>query len=70
MLLGGFGNTTKDILYQGTTDDIVAETQEIINAFGDDTRFLIGADCTVPRDIDLKHLAAVRKAAVRQPITV
>lgn len=70
VLLGGFGNTTKDVLYRGTTDDIAVATQEIINAFGDDTRFLIGADCTVPRDIDLKHLEAARKAAFRQPITV
>ena len=70
VLLGGFGNTTKDVLYQGTIDDIAAATQAIITAFGDDTRFLIGADCTVPRDIDLKHLEAARKAAVKQPITV
>ena len=70
VLLGGFGNTTKDVLYQGTIDDIAAATQAIITAFGDDTRFLIGADCTVPRDIDLKHLQAARKAAVKQPITV
>ena len=70
VLLGGFGNTTKDVLYQGTTDDIAAATQAIITAFGDDTRFLIGADCTVPRDIELKHLEAARQAAVRQPITV
>ncbi|QIW60475.1 uroporphyrinogen decarboxylase [Lactococcus raffinolactis] len=70
VLLGGFGNTTKDVLYQGTIDDIAAATQGIITAFGDDTRFLIGADCTVPRDIDLKHLQAARKAAVKQPITV
>ncbi|GAB2023518.1 uroporphyrinogen decarboxylase family protein [Pseudolactococcus yaeyamensis] len=70
VLLGGFGNTIKDVLYQGTTDDIAAETQEIINAFGDDTRFLIGADCTVPRDIDLSHLETARKAAVRPSVTV
>ena len=70
VLLGGFGNTTKDVLYQGTIDDIAAATQAIITAFGDDTRFLIGADCTVPRDIDLKHLEAARKAAGKQPITV
>ncbi|GHU42403.1 uroporphyrinogen decarboxylase [Bacilli bacterium] len=70
VLLGGFGNTTKDVLYRGTTADIAAATQAIITDFGDDTRFLIGADCTVPRDIDLKHLEAARKAAVRQPITV
>ena len=70
VLLGGFGNTTKDVLYQGTIDDIAAATQAIITAFGDDTRFLIGADCTVPRDIDLKHMEAARKAAVKQPITV
>ena len=69
VLLGGFGNTTQDVLYQGTPEEIAATTQAIIKEFGDDTRFLIGADCTVPRDIDLNHLAAARQAAVRQPIT-
>ena len=61
-LLGGFGNLASDVLYRGTQAEITAETQRILDAAGR-TGILLGADCTVPRDIDWKHFDWVRNAA-------
>ena len=61
-LLGGFGNLASDVLYRGTQAEITAETHRILDAAGR-TGILLGADCTVPRDIDWKHFDWVRDAA-------
>ena len=61
-LLGGFGNLPEDVLYRGTRAEIEAETERILAAAGR-TGVLLGADCTVPRDIDWKHFDWVRGAA-------
>ena len=61
-LLGGFGNLASDVLYRGTQAEITAETHHILDAAGR-TGILLGADCTVPRDIDWKHFDWVRDAA-------
>lgn len=55
VVLGGLGNTTKDVLYQGSRLAITAAIQKIITEAGTDN-VIIGANCTVPRDIDIKHL--------------
>lgn len=61
-LLGGFGNTTEDLLYYGSEAEIKAETKKILRAAGKEG-IILGADCTVPRDISLDHLDWVREAA-------
>jgi uroporphyrinogen decarboxylase len=61
-VLGGFDNTVKGVLYRGTEGDIKAETRRLLTNAGR-TGVVLGADCTVPRDIDLKHLQWVRDAA-------
>ncbi len=61
-VLGGFGNTKDDVLYKGTEDQIKAETKRIVEKAGKD-HLILGADCTVPYDIDLRHLEWVRQAA-------
>jgi len=61
-LLGGFGNLPEDVLYRGTRAEIEAETERILAAAGR-TGVLLGADCTVPRDIDWKRFDWVRGAA-------
>lgn len=61
-LLGGFGNLTSEVLYKGTKEEIQAETRRILAAAGR-KGILLGADCTVPRDIDRTHLEWVREAA-------
>lgn len=61
-VIGGFGNTTNDVLYKGTKEEIQSETKRLLSESGRDS-VIIGADCTVPRDIDLAHLEWVREAA-------
>ncbi|MDR0400000.1 MAG: uroporphyrinogen decarboxylase [Treponema sp.] len=61
-VIGGFANTADGILYRGTEAEIKAETRRILNETGR-TGVVLGADCTVPRDIDLRRLQWVREAA-------
>lgn len=61
-VIGGFGNTKDDVLYNGTEEIIGAETAKILQNAGR-TGVILGADCTVPMDIDLKHLEWVRQEA-------
>jgi uroporphyrinogen decarboxylase len=61
-VIGGFANTTEGILYRGTEEEIKAETRRILNGAGR-TGVILGADCTVPRDTDLRRLQWVREAA-------
>lgn len=68
VVLGGFGNTTDDLIFSGTKAAIQNETEKIINSLGDSNLLLIGADCTVPRGISLEHLEWVRKAAINQAV--
>jgi uroporphyrinogen decarboxylase len=58
-VIGGFGNTKNDILYKGSQSEIEAETARLIKDAGT-TGVILGADCTVPRDINLQHLKWVR----------
>jgi uroporphyrinogen decarboxylase len=61
-VIGGFANTAEGILYRGTEAEIKAETRRILDEAGR-IGVVLGADCTVPRDIDLRHLRWVREAA-------
>lgn len=63
VLLGGFDNTADGILYKGSEDEIYRYTRELMADFGGD--FILGADCTVPRDLNLDHIKAVKRAAVK-----
>ena len=61
-VIGGFDNTKNGVLYKGTAEEIKAETKRLLTAAGT-TGVILGADCTVPSDIDLSHLNWVREAA-------
>jgi len=61
-VIGGFDNTVKGVLYQGGKADIVAETERLLRESGT-TGVILGADCTIPRDISLDHLRWVRDTA-------
>lgn len=63
-VIGGFGNAKEDILYSGTEESITEETAKILQTAGL-TGIILGADCTVPVDIELKHLEWVRQAGAR-----
>jgi len=60
-VIGGFDNTTDGILYNGSREEIQSETRRILAEAGR-KGIALGADCTLPRDTDLKHLQWVREA--------
>ncbi|MCD8379846.1 MAG: hypothetical protein LUC95_05925 [Lachnospiraceae bacterium] len=63
-VLGGFDNRKEGILYAGTPEQIEAETVRLINEAG--TRgVVLGADCTLPSDIDHERLRIVRRTLDR-----
>lgn len=55
VVLGGLGNTVSDVLYRGSEEDIEKEVDRVIKGAGTDN-VIIGANCTVPRDIALENL--------------
>ena len=61
-VIGGFANTNKGLLYTGTKEEIQAETKRLLAESGR-TGVLLGADCTVPKDIDFERFEWVREAA-------
>jgi uroporphyrinogen decarboxylase len=61
-VMGGFDNRAQGILYRGTEEEIKAETRRILSESGR-TGVILGADCTIPRDTDLRHLRWIREAA-------
>ncbi|MDR3191796.1 MAG: uroporphyrinogen decarboxylase [Treponema sp.] len=63
-VIGGFDNTTGGVLYRGSKAEIEEETERLLREAGT-TGVALGADCTLPRGIDLSRLEWVRaKAAV------
>ena len=60
-VLGGFGNSTNDVIYKGSKDEIKKETKRLLDKAGT-TGVILGADCTVPRDTPREHFQWVREA--------
>ena len=54
-------STTKIVVNK---EEIEEETRNILDEAGT-TGVVLGADCTIPRDTDVNHLAWVREAADR-----
>lgn len=61
-VIGGFDNTREGVLYRGSKEEIEQFTEKLIKEAGV-TGVIIGADCTVPGDIDRKRLSWVRETA-------
>ncbi|KAE9630646.1 uroporphyrinogen decarboxylase [Defluviitalea raffinosedens] len=61
-VIGGFDNTANGILYKGSQEEIEAFTEKLLREAGK-TGIVLGADCTVPSDIDLNRLHWVRNKA-------
>lgn len=61
-VIGGFGNTKDDVLYTGTKEEIEKYVEELLSSVGREG-VIIGADCTVPADIDVQRLQWVRDKA-------
>jgi len=54
-VLGGFDNRKTGVLYTGTREEVEAETEKVVAEAGD-VGLVIGADCTVPGDIDHERI--------------
>jgi uroporphyrinogen decarboxylase len=67
-LMAGFANTPGSIIHRGARAEVEAETAAILNEAVGMTGIVIGADCTVPSDIDLERLEWVREAANRRSV--
>jgi uroporphyrinogen decarboxylase len=68
-VIGGFDNTAAGILYKGSKAEIEAETDRLLNEArnqGAVKGLALGADCTLPRDINPDHLKWVRDRAALQ----
>ncbi|MDR0643587.1 MAG: uroporphyrinogen decarboxylase [Treponema sp.] len=69
-VIGGFDNTKNGVLYRGSREKIEAETERLLAESGV-TGVILGADCTVPRDIDIRRLQWTRDKAhckIKSPI--
>ncbi|GHV95612.1 uroporphyrinogen decarboxylase [Spirochaetia bacterium] len=62
-IIGGFDNTSAGLLYRGSKAEIQAETRRLLAGAGR-AGVILGADCTLPRDISLERLRWVREAAL------
>jgi uroporphyrinogen decarboxylase len=63
-VIGGFANTTDGVLYRGSRAEVEAETAAILAEAGT-KGVVLGADCTIPRDISIDRLRWVRDKAAQ-----
>jgi uroporphyrinogen decarboxylase len=63
-VLGGFNNRPNSLLHIGSREDITAEARRLIEEAGP-AGFILGADCTLPNDIELERLQWVKEAGLR-----
>lgn len=61
-VIGGFDNVKEGLLYSGTRREIEAYVEKLLAEAGREG-VIIGADCTVPSDIDMERLKWVREKA-------
>lgn len=62
VVLGGFDNSRKGILYSGSKEEIQSYVRDLLFEAGT-KGVILGADCTVPRDIPYEHLNWAIEAA-------
>lgn len=61
VLLGGFNNREGELLHAGTKEAIQAETRRLVREAGAE-KIIIGADCSLPMDIDPMRIRWVIEA--------
>ena len=59
--LGGLDDRD-GVLVDGTDEEIIAAVHEVMDTFGD-KNWILGADCTLPTDVDMHRLHVAEKAA-------
>ena len=62
--MGGFENDKEGLLYQGSKEEIQAETKRLIEETGKES-LILGADCTIPSDIAVERIQWVREALAK-----
>jgi uroporphyrinogen decarboxylase len=63
VLIAGFPNVKGSVLHKGKKEKVLAYAKDLLAEIGGDKRgIIIGADCTVPSDIELSRLEWVREA--------
>lgn len=60
VILGGFDNTLEGILATGSKDEIAEFTKNLVNQTGKE-RLILGADCTLPKNIDWQRIKWVQE---------
>ncbi|GHU08708.1 uroporphyrinogen decarboxylase [Spirochaetia bacterium] len=58
-VVGGYDNTENGILYRGTKAEVEAFAEKLIKDAGK-TGIIVGADCSIPEDIDLARFAWIK----------
>ncbi len=61
ILVGGYDNRQGTLLHTGSKEDIQEHAREIVRTTGKDG-LIIGADCSLPEDIDPQHIRWVAEA--------
>ncbi len=61
-IIGGFDNSPESVLCSGTKEEVEACAEQVVQEAGRDG-LILGADCTIPSDIDLERLEWVRRKA-------
>lgn len=59
---GGFDNRVCGVLYQGTKEEVEAETRKLLHQ-GGKKGYMLGPDCSMPTDIDVQRISWVVQAA-------
>jgi uroporphyrinogen decarboxylase len=64
-LAGGFPNVQGSVLHKGSRSEVEAYARDLLKEAEGLNGILVGADCTVPSDIDLERLEWVREEVSR-----
>lgn len=60
-VLGGFENTNQSLIYKGSKKEIQEEAKRLVAENGR-KGIIIGADCTIPSDIEVERIEWIRQA--------
>ena len=58
-VLGGFDNRPGGVLYSGTREQVAEETRRLADSMRGQTGVILGADCTLPADVDIRRFGWV-----------
>lgn len=65
-VIGGFDNNRGTLIDEGSREELVSYTQRLIQETGCEG-LVIGADCTIPSDMDFSRINVIKEAAKLEP---